>query len=334
MSGSPPIQAPQVVLPQNGGAARVLDYIWPLVGIAAVLLSGWLLFRELNNLSWDDLKEALAAIPAHRWGLAVGCTVVAYAALAWYDRIALMHLGVDLSWPFISAVSFTSYALSHNIGMSMFSGAMVRYRAYSTRGLTLPDVGIMTAFCSFTFGLGTVLLGGLICLTVPAPLEALFAASEGTVRLAGIGCLAAVALYFVGSVLHFRPLRWRNFRLEYPRPDIVLRQLVAGPVELIGASGIIWCALPAELNPGFPVVLGIFLASFTAALLSHAPGGLGVLELVFLAGMPQVPKADVLAALLVFRLLYLIVPLGLGIAAVIVFERSRLARTLSRRGAG
>ena len=41
---------------------------------------------------------------------------------------------------------------------------------------------------------------------------------------------------------------------------------------------------------------------------SHAPGGLGVLELVFLAGMPGVPQADVLAALLVFRLLYLIVP--------------------------
>ena len=78
-------------------------------------------------------------------------TVVAYSALAWYDRIALLHLGFQLSWRFISAVSFTTYALSHNIGMSMFSGAMVRYRAYSTKGLTFADVGVLVAFCSFTF---------------------------------------------------------------------------------------------------------------------------------------------------------------------------------------
>ena len=102
------------------------------------------------------------------------------------------------------------------------------------------------------------------------------------------------------------------------------RQLLAGPLELMGAAGIIWCALPAETNPGFLIILGVFLASFSAALLSHAPGGLGVLELVFVNAMPQVPKADVVAALLVFRLLYLIIPLILGIVAVIVFERSRI----------
>ncbi len=334
MSGSPPIQAPQVVLPQPGSAIRMLDYIWPAIGVAAVLLSGWLLFRELKHLSWADVEVAFAAIPAHRWVSAAGCTVLAYAALAWYDRIALMHLGFRMSWPFISAVSFTTYALSHNIGMSMFSGAMVRYRAYSTRGLTLPDVGVMTAFCSFTFGLGTALLGGLVCLATPEPLQALFSVSQTTVRSVGCCCLAAVGLYFVGSVLRLKPLVWRGFRLEYPRSEIVARQLVAGPLELIGAAGIIYCALPAEFDPGFFAVLAIFLASFSAALLSHAPGGLGVLELVFLAGMPQVPKADVLAALLVFRLLYLIIPLGLGIVAVIAFERNRLARTLSRRNAG
>ena len=81
--------------------------------------------------------------------------MLAYAALAWYDRIALAHLGFRLPWTFISAVSFTTYALSHNVGMSMFSGAMVRYRAYSTKGLTLADIGVLVAFCSFTFALGT-----------------------------------------------------------------------------------------------------------------------------------------------------------------------------------
>ena len=266
--------------------------------------------------------------------MALGATVLAYGALAWYDRIGLLHLGVSLSWPFISAVSFTAYALSHNIGMTMVSGGMVRYRAYSTRGLTLPDIGVLVAFCSFTFALGTLLLGGGLCLVRPGPFEALFGIPTTLLRLAGLLMLGGVALYAAGSTLGLKPLVVRGIRLDYPRPGIVARQLVAGPLELMSAAGIIYCALPVAFNPGFPIVLGVFLASFSAALLSHAPGGLGVLEFVFLAGMPNVPEADVLAALLVFRLLYLIVPLALGIVFMLLFERSRLAHTPDQREAG
>ena len=130
----------------------------------------------------------------------------------------------------------------------------------------------------------------------------------------------------VGAALHLRPLVIGSFNLVYPRLDVALRQLLAGPLELMGAAGIIWCALPADHNPGFFIVLGVFLASFSAALLSHAPGGIGVLELVFVSALPDTPRADVVAALLVFRLLYLVIPLLLGIVCVVLFERGRLVR--------
>ena len=42
--------------------------------------------------------------------------------------------------------------------------------------------------------------------------------------------------------------------------------------------------------------------------------------------LPDAPPQDVVAALLVFRLLYLVIPLLLGIVAVVAFERSRLVR--------
>jgi uncharacterized membrane protein YbhN (UPF0104 family) len=101
-------------------------------------------------------------------------------------------------------------------------------------------------------------------------------------------------------------------------------------MELIGAAAIIYFALPEAGNPGFFVVLGVFLASFSAALLSHAPGGLGVLEFVFVKAMPDMAKADVVAALLVFRLLYLLIPLAFSIIVVLLFERQRLADVLRR----
>ncbi len=305
---------------------RYLNYLWPVIGIGAVVLSLWLLVRELRGLSLVDVEAAFAAIPASRWGLAVLSTLVAYVALAWYDRIALFHLGFKLSWRFISAVSFTTYALSHNIGMSMFSGAMVRYRAYSTKGLTITDVGVLVAFCSFTFALGTVLLGGIVLVFEPHIVERLFKFDPLLARLVGCLMLLFVALYVGGAALHMKPFVIGKFQLVYPRFNIALRQLLAGPLELMGAAGIIWCALPTDHNPGFFIVLGVFLASFSAALLSHAPGGLGVLELVFVTALPDTPREDVIAALLVFRLLYLVIPLLLGILAVVVFERSRMIR--------
>lgn len=306
---------------------RAIQVIWPAIGIAAVAFSLWLLVRELRGLSLHEVAAALRAISPSGWVLAVLSTLLAYAALAWYDRIALAHLGFRLPWAFISVVSFTTYALSHNVGMSMFSGAMVRYRAYSTKGLTVADIGILVAFCSFTFALGTALLGGFVCLVQPDVVAALFRLPVLSVRILGLALIGLSVLYAAGSALCLPPLRIGSFTLVYPRPNIMLRQLVAGPLELIGAAGIIYCALPAADHVGFLVVLGVFLASFSAALLSHAPGGLGVLELVFVTALPAVPRADVLAALLVFRLFYLIAPLCFGIIAVVIFERSRLAAT-------
>src|SRR5919112_1174279 len=147
---------------------NVREFIWPLIGLLAVIGSGWLLYRELRGMSLDDVWESLTAVPAHRYALAGLSTLVAYAALAWYDRIALLHLGVrHISWLFVSVTSFTTYALSHNIGASVFSGAVVRYRAYTSKGLSAAQVAVLVALCSFTFGLGTMLLGGVVLVLQP-----------------------------------------------------------------------------------------------------------------------------------------------------------------------
>lgn len=315
---------------------RLLEYIWPLVGLAAAAASIWLLSREFQGASVGaDVWAALKAIEPRHYLMAALSTLVAYAALAWYDRIALIHLNIHhISWGFVSLCSFTTYALSHNIGASVFSGAMVRYRAYSSKGLTAAQVAVLVALCSFTFFFGMILIGGAVLVYEPEQLSRLgkylpsALTQPHTARLIGAGMLVFVALYFVGSALGFKPLRIGKFTLEYPHLRVSVRQLFAAPMELMGAAGIIYFALPEQGNPGFMVVLAVFLASFAAALLSNAPGGVGVFELVFLAAMPGVAKTDVLAALLVFRLFYLLIPLVFAIFIVLAFERGRLAQTL------
>jgi uncharacterized membrane protein YbhN (UPF0104 family) len=318
---------------------NVREFLWPFIGLLAVVVSGWLLYRELRGLSLGDVWESLKAVPRERYVYAAFSTLVAYAALAWYDRIALLHLGIrHISWLFVSVTSFTTYALSHNIGASVFSGALVRYRAYSSKGLSGAQIAVLVALCSFTFGLGTILLGGVVLTLDPTllhRLEDLLPAAltnPATARIVGIVLLVVVVLYAVGSIMRLPPLNIRKAKLEYPRPAVLIRQLIAAPLELLGAAGIIYFILPAELEPSFIVVLAVFLASFSAALVSHAPGGLGVFELVFLTAMPDIPKPDVLAALIVFRLFYLLIPFALSMVVILMFERSRLSQAWRQRG--
>lgn len=296
------------------------DVVWTLVGIIAVLLSGYLLYQEIRNLSLAELADSLSAISHRNWLLAGLATLGAYFALAWYDRIAIAHLGKTISWWFIALCSFTTYALAHNIGASVFSGAVVRYRAYRSQGLTPHEIGVLIVFCSLTFLLGTLLAGGAVLVLRPELLSRLIVVEPWLSIAVGSSLLCLVGLYVIGAWRQMAPLRLGKWHIAYPRLPIVGRQLIAAPLELACAAAIIYFALPEESNPGYLVVLGVFLASFSLALLSHAPGGLGVLEVTFLAAMPEVPTADVLAALIVFRVFYLLLPFALAILVVTVFE--------------
>lgn len=325
---------------------KLSEFLWPLIGLAAVVVSGYFLYQELKTASLSAIWAAVLAIPPHRILLAGLSTLVAYAALAWYDRIALLHLGVrHISWLFVSLCSFTTYALSHNIGASVFSGALVRYRAYTAKGLTAAQVAVLVALCSFTFFLGTILLGGFTLVYDPHLLTRLqdklpaILTNPSTAVVVGIAMLGFVAVYVAGSLLHLPPISLRKFKLEYPRPGIMLRQLAAAPLELLGAAGIIYFALPDAVNPGFIPVLAIFLASFSVALASHAPGGLGVFEIVFLTAMniaetDETRKNAVVAALLVFRVFYFWLPALISVIVVVVFERARLAAAIGSAAQG
>ncbi|OCC00911.1 hypothetical protein BA190_31895 [Labrys sp. WJW] len=316
-----------------------LEYVWPVIGLAAVVFSVYLLSKELKGVEVGQVWQAVVDRGPLMILLAFASTTLAYAALAWYDRIALMHVGKKLSWPVVSIVSFVAYALGHNIGVSVLSSGLVRYRAYSRMGLNAAEVAVVTAFCAFTFAYGAVFLGGIVLVGEPELLSRLFHFPPSAAFMLGLAMLAFVLLYQAGAILHLKPLRIRSLQIAYPKPTIAFRQLFAAPIEIVGAAGIIYFALPDALNPGFFVVLGMFLASFCAGLISNAPGGVGVFEAVFLLIMlpaganPSDPaviqsKAEIIAALLMFRLLYLLIPLAISCVIVLYTERQSLGGLL------
>ncbi len=265
-------------------------------------------------------------IPAHHWIFIGGTTLAAYVALGEYDQLALRHLGKKIAWRFVFLCSFTTYALSHNVGASVLSGAVVRYRAYSSKGLTAAEIGVLVALCSFTFALAILILGGLVLVTHPHIVQRFGDVPESAAVALGALMLAFVAFYVIGSLFHFRPFIVGGFKIYYPRPPIVVAQFMVAPIEVLAAAAIIYFALPPEGNPGYIVILGIFIASFSAALISHAPGGLGVIEFIFISALSEIDQADVVAALIIFRLFYLLIPFALSLLIILAFERSQMAQ--------
>ncbi|WP_455480336.1 lysylphosphatidylglycerol synthase transmembrane domain-containing protein [Bartonella sp. B12(2025)] len=302
---------------------KIKQFIWPFIGILAMLISIRILYIKLSAISFGDVLERLSNLSTHHWLLACLCSLLAYAALAGYDRIALQHLGHKISWVFIALCSFTTYALSHNIGASVFSGAVVRYRAYKMKGLNGTEIAILVGFCSFTFVIGTILLLGIVLILKPEIITFVHNdLPEWLGTTIGAILLSCVGLYTFGSWLQLKPLRLgKKIQLSYPQLKIVIQQLLISPLELLGAAGIIYAVLPYNTDIHFISVLGVFLASFTITLLSNAPaGGLGVLEALFITGMPNINPTDVVAALIVFRMLYLIIPLIISLFIVAIFE--------------
>ena len=298
---------------------------WSIVGLAAVAIAGWLLLRELRGITLADILSAFAAIPPGRWLLALASTALAYFALANYDRIALEHLGRRLPFRYVAVVSFTAYALGHNLGAPVLTGGLARYRAYSLKGLSATEVGVVVAFTSLTFTLGALLTGGLVLLAKPEIASRWFDGPHWLpIALAAL-LLFGPWLYIGGALLHFPPFKLGGFSLIYPRPPIAAQQMLVAPLEILSAAGIVYFALPEAVNPGYLEVLGAFVAAFSAGLVSHAPGGLGVLELTFLKVAPQIPAAPALAALLAFRLFYLLLPLAISLVVAGEFERRRWA---------
>lgn len=330
--------------------------LW-LAGVGLVIAwSLWLLYSKLRGEVaadpmakellatggfWVSLKiiaesigRSIGDVPGSGYALAGISALLAYVALAWYDRIALIHLNRhrEISWPFIASCSFVTYALGHNLGASVLSGGLVRLRAYGACGLNAGEVAILVALCSFTFAYGTILLTGFVFVVQPEIVQPLaemiprLNLPAPLVQLIGAIMLGLCALYVLGSWRHFKPVHFRSVHIVYPRLPVVARQLMAAPLELMAAAGIIYFVLPEAGHPGFITVLGAFLLSFSAGLLSQTPGGIGVMEAVFIAVLPNVAATDVIAALLIWRLMYLLVPLAISLPLVVAFERAQLLR--------
>ncbi|OYW07972.1 MAG: hypothetical protein B7Z53_05430 [Rhodospirillales bacterium 12-71-4] len=285
----------------------------PVFGLLLLATAIWVVQKEFRSLSVADIRESLAAIPPLTLWIAVGWTLLAYAVLTIYDRLGSVYAGYPVSYTRTSLASFCAYTLAHNLGFAAVSGAAVRYRFYAAWGLPPLAIAKVVAFTSLTFGLGGFALGGLVLVIEPEVVPGLGHHVPHWV-MNGIGLLmwAAVIAYVTMSRLRSHVTLF-GYRIDLPGFRMALAQTALASVDVAVTAMIFYALLPEAEGLTFLRFLGIYVAAYTAGIAASLPGGIGVFDSAILIGLqPWLTPAQVVGALLLFRLYYYIVPLFLA----------------------
>ncbi len=193
------------------------------------------------------------------------------------------------------AISYVSYTLSLNLGATL-GGAGVRYRLYTRAGLTLPQIWSLFVVVVSSNWLGYALLAGGILAAQLVVLPPEWGMPAALTRVLGALMLAVPAATWLpvppgtaatGPCATTTSIcrRWVSGRCSACCPQ---------PTGWRWRRSCIRCCIRMR---GYFTVLGVLLASGLAGVVVRIPGGLGVIETVFLTMLgAQVPHGLLLAA--------------------------------------
>jgi uncharacterized membrane protein YbhN (UPF0104 family) len=308
--------------------SRLIDRLALLATAVIFCIAVTVLVRELVGVSPRDVIDRLAALPAHRLLAAAGLTAASYLLLTGYDFLALRYVGRPLHVSDVAYASFTAFAFSNSIGIQVLSGGSMRYRIYSGLGLGPVEIGEVVVFCTFTYVLGVVTVGGVLALFNPAAIAALLHLPQEPISVAGLLLLAVSAAWLAVAAVWRKPLAFGRYRLRPPSLPLALAQMVLASVDAVLAATVVYVLLPAESGMTFWSFLDVYIVAATAATMSEVPSGLGVFESIVTVMTAPESKAAQLGALVAYRMIYYIAPL----AAAMALFAAREFRFRSRQG--
>ncbi len=284
-----------------------------VVSLMVVSFAAMTLFELWREIDVDKLVAALKAQSRCDILISVGFVAVGHVMLTCYDPFALRAIGWS-SLPFrVAALAgFTSYTIGHNCGATVFTSGIIRYRIYSAWGLSVSDIARIAFITGLTYCLGTalVLSGGVV--GAPESLGAIDHLPAAANRLIGLMGLASLTAYMLWLGRCPRVIGRSVWRIVLPDMGSTLVQIGIGAGDLIFVSLAMYTLLPAQPSIHFLDLMVIFVTAILIGVISYAPGSLGVLEAAMIVGLPQFQKEDLLASLLVFRVLYFVLPLLLA----------------------
>ncbi len=303
------------------------------ISLTMIMVAVVVLYHILRDIDPDELIDAIEATDWKTLIIAGLFVVAGYLTLTFYDLFALRTIGrPEVPYRVAALAGFTSYAVGHNVGASVFSGGAVRYRIYSNWGLSVIEVTKICFVAGLTFWLGNATVLGLGVLRAPQAARAIDQLPLWCNRVMALVILAMLVAYVAWVWVKPRVIGRDGWQVTLPGGPLTLIQIAIGIIDLGCCAAAMYMLVPDEPNLGFVTVAVIFVAATLLGFASHAPGGLGVFDAAMMVALWQFDKEDLLAGLLLFRLLYYIIPFVISLAVLGIREAllSRAARRINQ----
>src|SRR6202166_3000149 len=151
---------------------------WSRLGVtlslAIIIVAVVVLYHILRDIDPDELLDAIEATDWRTLIISGLFVAAGYLTLTFYDLFALRTIGrPEVPYRVAALGGFTSYAVGHNVGASVFSGGAVRYRIYSAWGLSVIEVTKICFVAGLTFWLSNATVLGLGVLHAPQAARAI-----------------------------------------------------------------------------------------------------------------------------------------------------------------
>lgn len=297
--------------------------------VTGIGLAAFLLYRTLSGYSFSEIFERMRAVSFFRLVLGLAFCAASYACLSAFDMLGLRYVGRRLPYPRVALAAFIGLSLGHSIGFAGLSSGAIRYRFYTRWGLTAAEVAKLVVFSGVTVGLGLLTLGGIVLIWRPGLSSQLTSLEAQSVRALGAGCLVLVAVYPLLAAFVPKAIRIRGWIIKMPSPSLAFAQIGLGTMNFALVAGCLHQALRSAADVNYSDAAAAFVLANTTTILTHVPGGLGVIEGVVTMTLPY---PHLIGAVLVFRVIYFLVPLVLGIATFALAEAAFRRRDAQVRG--
>jgi glycosyltransferase 2 family protein len=292
-----------------------------LLSLAIIAVAGVVLYRMLREINFEDVVDAMEAVEKHDVVNAALFVAAGYFTLTFYDLFALRTIGrPNIPYKVAALAGFTSYAVGHNVGASAFTGGAVRYRIYSRYGLSAIDVAKICFIAGLTFWLGNATVLGLGIAYEPDAASAINQMPPWINRVLAVVALGILTSYVAWVWIKPRAIGHKNWKVTLPGGPLTLLQIVIGIIDLSFCALAMYVLVPDDPHIGFITLSVIFVSATLLGFASHSPGGIGVFDAAMLVALWQFDKEDLLAGLLLFRLLYYIVPFAISLAILGIRE--------------
>lgn len=297
------------------------------ISLLILAAAAFVLYELLRDADFGKVAAALKAQPIQKIAAAGAFVVAGYVTLTFYDLFALHTIGRHkVPYAVAALASFASSTIGHSLGAAVLTGGLIRFRIYSVWGLTVVDIAKIAFVTGMTFWLGNAFLLGGATAYAPEAASAVDHLPLWINRAIGLAGLAAIACYLLWLTPRRRAVGRSGWRIVLPSLRFTLVQIGIGALDLSLVTMAMYILLPPTPALGFVTVLVIFLTATLLGTVSHAPGGLGVIEATMLVGLAQFQREELLAALLTFRALYFVLPLLLATISLGLRELRLLAR--------